>query len=119
MLPKVSFYQIILAVVAIAFLYSGLVKFIRQEKKQTLIKLLATILIWGSVLLFAVYPRLPHIISRDLGFGQNLNTLIFVGFVVVLMIIFKLLTIIERLERDISEIVRKEALKKLSNGTLE
>jgi len=118
-MPRVSFYQIILAAVAIAFMYTGLVKFIRKEKKQTIIKLLATIFIWGSVLLFAIFPRLPHIVSRDLGFGENLNTLIFVGFVVVLMIIFKLLTIIERLERDISEIVRKEALKKLSNGTTE
>ncbi|MEW6387834.1 MAG: DUF2304 domain-containing protein [Thermodesulfobacteriota bacterium] len=119
MLPKLTFYQIILAVVAIGFIYTGLAKFIRKEKKQTIIKLLATVFIWGSVLLFAIFPRTPHIISRDLGFGHNLNTLIFVGFVVVLMIIFKLLTIIERLERDISEIVRKEALKKLNNGTTE
>jgi hypothetical protein len=37
-----------------------------------------------------------HAISRWFGFGQNLNTLIFFGFVVLFIAFFKLLSMVER-----------------------
>jgi hypothetical protein len=49
------------------------------------------------------------------GLGENLNTLIFIGFVAVFVMIFKIINIIERIEKNISEIVRKEALGHLED----
>lgn len=109
-----SFYQIILAIIAIIFLLTGLVKFAGQQRSQTFFKFIVTLIVWGGILMFSVSPRTSYTVSELLGLGQNLNTLIFIGFVVIFIIIFRLLNVIERLERNISEIVRKEALEKLN-----
>jgi len=113
MIIGLSLYQIILIIISLIFLFSGITKFFRREKSQTLFKLISTIFIWGAVLVFSIFPELTHSISKKLGLGENLNTLIFIGFVILFMIVFKIINILERIERNISEIVRKEALEKI------
>lgn len=108
-----SIVHLILAGVAALFLFDGAVKFFKGEQRQTLFKVLANFVVWGSILMLALFPGVSHVVSQRLGFGENLNTLIFLGFVVVLIALFKLLNATERLERNISEIVRREALEKL------
>jgi hypothetical protein len=103
--------QVLLALFACARLVAGVAKYVRKERAQSLFKLVASVLIWGAIAVFALFPQWARALSQRAGFGENLNTLIFVGFVVVFAILFKLLAIIERLERSISEIVRKEALQ--------
>lgn len=114
MMPiNISIYQIFLGIVAIFFLANGVLKFFSKEKSQTFFKLLMTLIIWGSIFSFAIFPKVSHLLSEKLGLGENLNTLIFIGFVFVFAIIFKLLSILERIERNISEIVRKESLSNI------
>lgn len=115
MLFELSIYQIVLGIVALFFLSDGITKFIKREKSQTLFKLAATIIIWGGIFIFSLLPQLTHTISKGLGLGENLNTLIFIGFMMIFIILFKIINIIERIERNISEIVRKEALSKLKD----
>ena len=113
MFKAVSILQIILAVTAIGFLVAGILKYLKGQRSQTIFKLLTMVIIWGSVLVFSIFPAITHSLSEKLGFGESLNTLIFIGFVIIFAILFKLLNIVERTERNISEIVRKEALSKL------
>jgi len=116
-MPKINFYQIVLGATALFFLLNSLAKFFRGEKSQTIFKLLSAIVIWGSILTFSLVPSLTHSLSKNLGLGENLNTLIFIGFVAIFALIFKILSIIERIEKNISEIVRKEALRSLKNNS--
>ena len=111
-----SLFQIILALIAISFLFSGLWKFIKREQNQTVFKVIYTVVIWTGVLFFSLFPDSLRIWARNLGLGENLNTVIFFGFVLVFMAIFKLLNSIEKIEQTITEIVRKEALKDLDEG---
>ncbi len=108
-----SIYQIVLALVAIIFIGNGIAKFIQHERSQTIFKLGVSTIIWGSIMAFALFPRVSFTVSKSIGLGENLNTLIFIGFVVVFVILFKLLAIIERLERNLSELVRREALGRI------
>lgn len=109
-----SIYQITLALVAFLFLSSGAMKFIRRERSQTFFKLFLTLVIWGAIFFLSIFPKTAQEFSSTIGLGENLNTLIFIGFVIIFIIIFKLLNIIEKLERNLSEIVRKEALERLN-----
>ena len=114
----ISLYHILLAIVAVVFIANALMKFFRQESGQTLFKLFLTLFVWGAILIFSLLPSLVRTLSEYFGLGSNLNTLIFTGFVFVFIAIFKLLGAIERLERQISELVRKEALRSLKDYDL-
>lgn len=102
--------QIILAVVALALMANGIARFARRERGHNAVRLVASLLVWGGVVTFALFPDVPHDLSVELGLGVNLNTLIFAGFVAVFLVIARLLSSIERLDRTITELVRHEAL---------
>lgn len=108
-----SIIELIISAIALGMLIKNVLKFFRRENEQTIFKFILSIIVWASIFFFAFFPQLARIISSLLGFGENLNTLIFVGFVLAFLAIFKLINVVERIERNISEIVRKEALSKL------
>ncbi len=110
---KISFFQWLLIVVALFFIVDRVKKFFKKEYKQTFLKFIFSLIIWGGVLFFSLFPDVARQLSMKLGLGENLNVLIFFGFVIVFIIIFKILEIVERNERNITEIVRKNALRDL------
>jgi len=81
-----------------------LIRFIHKEQGQSTFKMMATIFIWGGISYVAFFK---------LGSEDNLNTYIFIGFIIVFFILFRLLSILEKNERLLTEIIRKEALKDL------
>ena len=108
-----SIYQIGLSCIAVLFLVDGVVKIIKKGPRQSFVKSTAIIGIWSTILAFTIYPEITHIISQKLGLGENLNTLIFLGFIIVFILIFRLIHMIDQLEQSITEIVRAEALHDL------
>lgn len=110
---NLSTLQIILSLLALIMLSQGFYKYIKHEQGQTLFKLMVSVVMWGGILIFSLLPAFSHTVTRLLGFGENLNTLIFLGFIIIFLILTKIIHVIERVERNISEIVRKEALSKL------
>ncbi len=113
MISDFPIYRIIVILISLYFLVSGFYKFFKREHYQSLFKLLVTLIVWGGILIFISTPNITHFISKKLGLGENLNTLIFTGFILVFILLFKLINIIEKVERDITDIVRKEAIKKI------
>jgi hypothetical protein len=111
MLKDLSFVQILLSIMAFTFLFISVRRFVYREAKQTALKLLLNIFVWSGALLFSLNPSSARLISEALRLGENLNTLIFIGFVIVFGILFKILSIIERIERDITSIVKQDALR--------
>jgi hypothetical protein len=109
-----SILQIILVLLASFMILHGLARYIKREQGQSFFKLAANVIIWSVILIFTLFPAFSHTLTRDLGLGENLNTLIFLGFVVIFFVITKIIRIIERVEQNISEIVRKEALDKIN-----
>ncbi len=109
--------QIIIALVAVFFLAKSIYQFVKKQAFYTPLKFFSAFFVWSGVLIFALFPHLARIISEKLNIGENLNTLIFIGFVIIFVIIFRLLKTIETLEKNITEIVRENSLanKKTKN----
>lgn len=104
---------IILICISLWFIGSRFVSYIRHEDNQTAFKFLTTLIIWGGILFTSLFPEEVRRLSQQMGFGENLNTLIFFGFVIVFILFFRLLRSIEGLERNITDLVRQNALMEL------
>ncbi len=113
MLTLLFFSQVIVFFIALVFFIDACRKFFGRERHWTWVKFVFYIIIWGSVAVFSIAPKLAQELSHALGLGENLNTFIFVGFVIIFVSLVKLINSIDRLDSHISEIIRHEALEKL------
>ncbi len=107
---KVHLYQVVVVVIASVMIFQGIKEFVKREAGQTVLKLMVRLIVWGGMALISVYPNFSWYLSKIIGIEDNINAVIVTGFLFVFLIIFKLLSAIEKLEQNISEITRKEAL---------
>ena len=107
---KIHLYQVVVVAISSVMIFQGIKEFAKREAGQTLLKLLVRLGVWGGMALIAVYPNFTYQISKIIGIEDNINAVILTGFLFVFLIIFKLLSAIEKLEQNISEITRKESL---------
>lgn len=107
-------YQIVIFAVSAFMIYQGVRNYISGKSGQTLYKLTIRIIVWGGMLLVAIYPDIITLAAKTLGIIENMNAAILIGFLLVFLMIFKLLSAIERLEQNISELTRKDSLKELT-----
>lgn len=105
-----KFYQIIILFIAVFMIYEGVEKFFRNRSSQTFLKLGSRILVWGGMAVVVLFPTLTNTLAKLIGIEGNLNAVILTGFILVFLMIFKLLSAIERLEQQMTLITRSEAL---------
>ena len=110
---KIHLYQLIITVIAFFMIYQGVKNFIKGKNNQTFLKLFVRVLVWGGMAIITIFPTLTNNIATIIGMQGNINAVILTGFILVFLIIFKLLSAIERLEQNISELTRKDSLKNL------
>ncbi|CAK8716605.1 DUF2304 domain-containing protein [Candidatus Electronema halotolerans] len=103
-------YQVIVVAISSVMLYLGIKEFVNRETGQTLLKLAVRLVVWGGMGLVAIYPDFTLILARIMGVVDNFNAVVLMGFLLVFLLIFKLLSAIEKVEQNISELTRKEAL---------
>lgn len=114
-MSNIYFYQIIIVVVAAIILYQGFSDYFKKKGGKTFFKLSIRIVVWGGMALIALFPSFSNVLANIIGIKGNINAVILTGFLLVFLMIFKLLSAIERLEQQISEITRHESLKELTN----
>jgi len=112
---KFHLYQIIVSLISAIMIYLGTKNYFTGKNKQTLYKLSIRIFVWGGMILITLFPKFTNILADLVGLKGNINAVILTGFLLIFLIIFKLLSAIERLEQNISELTRKESLKELRN----
>lgn len=113
MLHHLHLYQLAVLLIAIFMVGQGVARYAKGTANQTLLKLLARLLVWGGMALVALSPNFTFWLAGFLGIAGNINAVILTGFIFVFLLIFKLLSAIERLEQQMTEVTRKEALKEI------
>lgn len=111
-----ALYQIVITILALFMISQGVKNFIKHESGQTFIKLAVRIIVWGGMAVIAIWPNLSNDVALWIGISGNINAVILVGFILVFLMIFKLLSAIERLEQQMTLLTRKTALKDLESN---
>lgn len=111
MFENAHLYQVVVVAISSVMLFQGIKEFVKRETGQTLLKLLVRLVVWGGMAVVAIYPNFTYYLSRIIGIEDNITAVIVTGFLFVFLIIFKLLSAIEKLEQNVSELTRRESLK--------
>jgi hypothetical protein len=110
-MDHLAFYQIIIAFLAFLMISQGIKNFFTKESGQTVLKLLVRIIVWGGMALVVLFPTFTNLLAKIIGIEGNINAVILTGFLLVFLLIFKLLSAIEKLEQQITLLTRQESLK--------
>lgn len=110
MLMSLALYQIVIIILAGVMISQGVKNFLKRESGQTIIKLGVRIFVWGGMAIVVAFPGVSNTIAHMIGIQDNINAVILTGFLLVFLMIFKLLSAIERIEQQISIVTRNRAL---------
>lgn len=113
---KIHIYQIVVIFISSVMLFLGAKEFFKRERGQTFLKFSVRVIVWGGMLLVAIYPNATILLAKIIGVEGNINAAILTGFLFVFLLIFKLLSAIEKIEQNISELTRRETLSHLPKG---
>lgn len=85
-----------------------------RDKQITTIELVIWSLFWVLVAVVILLPNTTDWLARVLGVGRGVDAVIYLAIIVVFYAIFRLGVKIEHIEREITQIVRRSALKNLT-----
>ena len=86
-----------------------------KKKKEGLLGLrgmLFWVLFWLAACGFILWPNSTAVLAGYLGIGRGADLVFYVALVVIFYVLFRLHIKIETMSRDITKVVRKEALDK-------
>lgn len=112
-LSNIYLYQVVVMAISAIMIYQGFSNFVKGRARQTILKLLIRIFVWGGITIVALFPSVTNIFADIIGLKGNINAVILTGFLLVFLMIFKLLSAIEKLEQDMSKLTRKDSLKEI------
>lgn len=107
---SLALYQVVIIILALLMIGQGIKNFFKRESGQTLLKLAIRLIVWGGMAAVVAFPSVSNTVAALLGIQGNINAVILTGFLLVFLMIFKLLSAIERLEQQISVVTRNRAL---------
>jgi len=103
-------YQWLVPLIAIIFMVRTIREF--RRGRRGIIGLVIWILFWCTIILLAIIPNpVSFKIAKVLGFKSNVNAIIFVALGLLFLFVFYLSSVVERLETQITKMVRIIALQ--------
>jgi len=103
--------QQIIALIIIAFILARLF-WQKQKEKISASEFIFWLVFWCVSALAIIFLKWIDLVVSDLGFSSTgINFLIYLGMVLLFYLIFKINLKLEKMDREITKIVREEALK--------
>jgi len=105
-----SLYQIIGSIIGLIAIILAILRF--REGKITIGMLSLWILIWTGVIYVSLNPEVTSAFAAVAGIGRGLDVVLILGLFGCYYLIFKVYTMIESMEKEITELVRELALQR-------
>jgi small membrane protein len=95
-------------ILIIGFLFTGLFYFVRLRNRIADVLLLFILV--GAAVLFILFPEWTNVLAKQLGVGRGTDLVLYVGIVLFYFVILKLYARMRKLEQQITDLIRKQAL---------
>jgi hypothetical protein len=106
-------YQYLGLLIGIFAIIIAIIRF--RDGKTSSAMLIFWIVIWSVIGIVSVFPETTTVFANLFGIGRGLDLILILGLIVSYYLIFKLYTMIEKLEMEITELVRQIALNQEEN----
>jgi hypothetical protein len=111
---SLALYQVVILIIALSMLSQGIIHYFKHQSGQTILKLIVRIIVWGGMAIVVAFPSISNTLAGIIGIKGNINAVILTGFLLVFLMMFKLLSAIERLEQQITTLTRKDSIKNIT-----
>jgi hypothetical protein len=101
--------QILIIIFALFALSRAFLRF--KDNKLTKNEFLFWTLIWLVAIVISFIPSLLIYLSKWLGIGRGADLIVYISIIILFYIIFRLYVKLESVEKEITQVVRKLALK--------
>jgi small membrane protein len=95
-------------ILIIGFLFTGLFYFVRLRNRIADVLLLFILV--GAAVLFILFPEWTNVLAKQLGVGRGTDLILYVGIVLFYFVILKLYARMRKMEQQITDLIRKQAL---------
>lgn len=106
-------YQYLGVVIGILAVIVAIIRF--RDGKTSSGMLIFWVIIWSLISLVSIFPETTTVFANLFGIGRGLDLILILGIITSYYIIFKLYTLIEKQEMEITELVRQIALNQEEN----
>ncbi|MEN4017729.1 MAG: DUF2304 domain-containing protein [Methanobacterium sp.] len=103
-------YQIIGSIIGLIAIILAILRF--REGKMTIGMLSLWILIWIGVIYVSLDPGATNLFASFAGIGRGLDVVLILGLFGCYYLVFKIYTMIESMEKEITDLVRELALQR-------
>ncbi len=109
-------YQIIILILCGFLILRSIYLLIR--KKKGFREVLLAILIWGSFSLISLFPIILQNFAHLLGFELGVNALLVISTLLIFFILLRTLLRMDKMQNDITKVVRQIALKEIKKDNI-
>lgn len=111
-MQKFEAYQYIVPLICAIFLVRISIQYIKQ--KRSIFSTVVWTIFWATIAGFSFAPHILSIFLADiLGFADNVHAVLFIGIGLCFLIIFYLSSVIDKLESQVTLLVRRLALQEI------
>jgi len=100
--------QVIIIIFALFALSRVFLRF--KDNKLSKNEFMFWVLVWLAVIITAIIPSIISALSQKFGIGRGMDLLVYISILVLFYLIFRLYVKTERIEKEITVIVRKTAM---------
>jgi len=103
----------IIKIIIILFIVFTSWRTILRFKKRDITsrELVIWLIFWALVAVATLIPKETDIIAQWLGVGRGADLLVYLSIIVLFFVVFKIIVKLEKIDRDMTKIVRSTALK--------
>ncbi|QNA44649.1 DUF2304 domain-containing protein [Lacibacter sediminis] len=95
-------------ILIIGFLFTGLFYFVRLRNRIADVLLLFILV--GVAVLFILFPEWTNVLAKKLGVGRGTDLVLYLCIVLFYFVVLKLYARMRKLEQQITDLIRKQAI---------